>query len=477
MRAAFDAAGYTDRGVAEVLGRTTQAELGPKRLAVLLRRTAGGSPLETLIRLFILGVTVPEQAARAALGDLADAAATGLVTSAAGDVRATVEIRCYRHLLVAFDRDGRRPDDVAADYVMGISPSTIGLAGLTVRRPNRTALDLGCGSGFQAFLAAGHTKRVTAVDLNPRAVALARFNCVLNGLTNVECIEGDLFQPVVGRRFDLVVSNPPFVISPERTHLYLHSGLEGDEVCATIVREAARFLEEGAFCQLLANWEIRAGRPWEERVASWFRGTGCDGWVMHQGTHSLDEYAVGWLEGGDADLTAWERAYDRWVAYYRNRGIEAIGSGLVTLRRRSAGDNWFRADDAPDDMTYPCGDDILRAFEAGNVLNGLTPDGLLEQRLVLAGDVRLVQEWAPAPQGWAPSRAHVHRTTGLQYRGAIDPHGAGILAGCTGERTLGELLAATAAEVGSDVAAIAERAVPVIRRMVEQGFLAVAGPD
>jgi hypothetical protein len=159
------------------------------------------------------------------------------------------------------------------------------------------------------------------------------------------------------------------------------------------------------------------------------------------------------------------------MRYYDQRGIEAVGSGLITMRRRQ-GENWFRADDAPEDMAYPCGDDILRAFEVGNALRALPADeALLAWRLQLASDVRLVQEWAPSASGWSVARAHVHRTTGLQYRGDIDVHGAQILAGCNGERPLGELLEATAAALGADVGAVEARALPVVRRMVEQGFL------
>ena len=65
------------------------------------------------------------------------------------------------------------------------------------------------------MLAADHAEHVVAVDLNPRALWLTELNCRLNGIANVECRKGDLFEPVAGETFDLVVTNPP---SSSRRH-------------------------------------------------------------------------------------------------------------------------------------------------------------------------------------------------------------------------------------------------------------------
>ncbi|HSR53908.1 MAG TPA: methyltransferase [Acidobacteriota bacterium] len=74
-----------------------------------------------------------------------------------------------------------------------------------------SALDLGTGSGVGAVFAARRGYRVTAVDLNPEAVRNARINVLLNGLEeSIEILHGDLFQAVKGRRFDLILFNPPF---------------------------------------------------------------------------------------------------------------------------------------------------------------------------------------------------------------------------------------------------------------------------
>ena len=73
------------------------------------------------------------------------------------------------------------------------------------------ALDVGTGSGIAAIFAARLGYQVVGVDLNPEAVRCARINVLLNHLEElVEIHRGDLFVPVAGQRFDLVMFNPPF---------------------------------------------------------------------------------------------------------------------------------------------------------------------------------------------------------------------------------------------------------------------------
>lgn len=482
IRAVVAAAGYTDRDITELLRPEDVNSLGPKKLAAFLHRTAGGSPLETLVRLFVLGVPVTGEAARRALAPTTAEqwAGWGLLAPAGGDgdpgsMRATVSLRCYQQLVVASDFSPSATRPLQPDFVMGISPSTITLASLTIRHKNGAALDLGSGSGFQAFLGAAHSQRVVAVDRNPRAVRMAEFNAGLNGLSEVECLEGDMFGPVEGQRFDLIVSNPPFIISPESRFLFLHSGLQGDEICRSIAREAPRFLNDGGWCQYMANWAIVTGEDPSDRLATWFADSGCDAWVMRQGTADPDEYAATWVETGD-DLDAYAAEFDRWMRHFAEQGIEGVGSGLITMRRResarAATGPWFRLDDAPPAMTYPCGDDVARAFELTDWLAAHPGDrDLLGARLRLSPDVRLDQQYGAAGGGWEVSAAQLRRVGGLAYTGTIDPQGAAVLARCDGTRRFGELLADLARDSGADIAEVAPAPLAAARRMIQWGFL------
>ena len=476
IRDTLAAASYDDRGVSEALGESV-ASLAGKKLPVLLRRTGGGAPLETLIRLFILGVRVETEAAKVALAPMGPEwwAARGLVTVDADGVQAAVQLRCYQGLVVAFDFHRRGGSALPPDYVMGISPSSLTLAGLTIRQPSRSSLDLGTGSGFQAFLAAGHSDRVVATDRNPRAVEIASFNARLNELPHVDVREGDLFEPVEGETFDLIVSNPPFIVSPDHIFYFLHSGMSGDEVCRTIAREAPPLLAAGGYCQFLANWTQVAGEDWRDRLAGWFEGTGCDALVLRRGTTRPDEYAAIWIESEEGNAR-FDESFAAWMAYYDRLHIEAIDSGLVTMRKRDGSrPPWFRADDTPDTMTFPAGAEITGRFAAEDFLAAHHEDGtLLATAFRLSADVRLDQQSQPGAEGWEAVALQLRRVEGLHWSGGVDVAGASVLAGCDGSRPMADLLADLARSLGPDADALAHGWPATVRRLVQCGFLVPA---
>jgi release factor glutamine methyltransferase len=87
-------------------------------------------------------------------------------------------------------------------------------------RPGASVLDMGTGSGIGAICAARWAGRVVAVDINPEAVRCARINVLLNRVEQrVEVRQGDLFGPLGGERFDLVLFNPPFFRGAPRSLL------------------------------------------------------------------------------------------------------------------------------------------------------------------------------------------------------------------------------------------------------------------
>src|SRR5262249_51789078 len=159
----------------------------------------------TLIRLFLVGAPVtPEQATRAfAPLPLQEAVNLGVVTLGRSRVHGTIRVLPTDDFLFASDIDSVDPSELPADFVMGVTESSRLRARLTLRRPVELALDLGTGCGYQAVFAAQHAQRVVATDVNPRAVAFARFNALLNGADNIEVREGDGLAAVEGETFDL----------------------------------------------------------------------------------------------------------------------------------------------------------------------------------------------------------------------------------------------------------------------------------
>ncbi|WP_280881580.1 HemK2/MTQ2 family protein methyltransferase [Streptomyces pseudovenezuelae] len=117
-------------------------------------------------------------------------------------------------------------------------------------------LDMGTGAGTLALAAARRGAHVTAVDRTYRAVLATRLNARLARLP-VEVLQGDLFGPVAGRRFDLVVSNPPYVPAPgaaprrHRAAVAWDAGVDGRLLLDRICRSAHSSLRPGGVLLLV----------------------------------------------------------------------------------------------------------------------------------------------------------------------------------------------------------------------------------
>jgi SAM-dependent methyltransferase len=468
-------AGFTDRGILDALSVDDILSVHADDEALVTWRTRHETVLDTLIRLFLMNIPVDAAAARRALlpMTLEDMTAAGLLQSSGSKVAATVNLIPYQGLLFAFDPPKRLASSLARDYVMGIGRSSITLACHTVRKPCRQVLDLGTGCGFQALFAAQHSQRVLAVDRNRRAVRLAAFNARLNGKEQVECLEGDLFEPVRGERFDLVVTNPPFVVSPVSRYIYRDSGMPGDQVCQRIVQEIPQFLEEGGYAQVLCNWVESSDQDWRERLATWFVGSDCDVWVMRAERRDAAAYASTWIRHTEAfHPDEHLRYFDEWMTYYQELGIEAISVGLINMRRRSTGQNWFRTDEAPAKMIGAAGEYVELGFALTDFLAALPSDAvLLNTALRVSSDVRLEQSWAPGEQQMVEEGAALHLIRGLAYAGKVDPLMARLVFHCDGQRRLGELVAEVAETMGVEPESIEPQICNLLRQLIQQGFL------
>jgi len=476
LREALDRAGYTAAGIAALLKipvaevLTSGFRVDAKDRALALHRAAGDAPLSTLVRLFLLGEAVEPAAARRALAPANPEALTeaGLLEGRDGGVAAPLQLTPFERLVLL--HDSRADRQFKPKHVVGIGGPSLTLAQMTIRRPSRSTLDVGTGCGILAFLAAAHSDAVIGVDLNPRAVNLAAFNAQLNGANHVRFAQGDLYAPVRDRRFNLIVANPPYVISPASRFLYRDSGLKGDEIAQRVIREGAPLLEEGGFLQLTCEWVHPAGRDWRDRLASWFDGIGCDACVLRLTTVDPDAHAGLWLRS-DPDVTAeaFPERVREWVNYHRTEGNEAISDGVISLRKRSSGRNWLRFDDTPQ-RTGPCGPSVERAFAAADFLAAAGSDeALLEARLRLAPDVNWEQRLRPTAEGWDVRHSQLSVSTGLAYRGDADRQGLTLVELCNGERTVRDVLKCLAASGGPSPEV--PQALGTVRQLVEQGFL------
>ena len=183
----------------------------------------------------------------------------GCSSSDADVVHGAARLVPHDELLIASDHAGAA--EAHADHVPGVHRPSVALAHLTVRGQGERALDLCTGNGIQAILLAAHAERVVATDVNERALAYAAFNAALNGVDNVETRPGSFFEPVEGEQFDLVVANPPYVVSPESAYLFRDSGMPGDAVSEHVVRATPAALAPGGFACRPDRVGARSGRP------------------------------------------------------------------------------------------------------------------------------------------------------------------------------------------------------------------------
>lgn len=488
LRAALDAAGYSDEGIARAIGATDPAEARKVRIGLRVYRTSAGRPIDTLIRLFLLGMPVDQAAADLALQPLGveRGLREGLLARTDAGLMARVQILCRSGVLMTTDRAPRAGTSLTGipeNFVMGIGASTLTVAHMLpnslLERPITRALDLGCGAGFLALaLAKGGLAHVAAVDLNPRCLEFTRFNARLNRLTNVWTGQGDLFAPArtfpaLGPGFDLIASNPPFVITPGKTYVFRDAGLGSDSLTGRVIREAPACLAEGGLSIFMTNWVQPKGQDWKDHLRSWFTGTGCDALVLDNGPRTPDEYASFWIahtEGDDVEARG--DMIRAWVEDYARQNIEMLHGGIIIMRKRTAPSNWVEFDDAPDTMPTRAGQHVLRRLSAHDLIASTTDLGRLV--LVPAPDLRLSHELAPeagSASGFGIVESRLRLNEGLAPSGGADPVVVRFVGLLNGTKDLNAVIAELGHEFQTAPEKIAPSAHQLARRMLERGML------
>ncbi len=169
----------------------------------------------------------------------------------------------------------------AADSVF-LGPDTYRMADAAAahvearERPVRRAVDVGCGTGAGAITVAKRAPaaEVLAVDINDAALRFARVNSELAGIPRVRPCRSDLLDDVDGD-FDLIVSNPPFMIDPAGRAYRDGGGEHGHELSLAVIDAAAKRLEPGGSLVLFSGAGIVHGHdPFREAAAERLAGTG-----------------------------------------------------------------------------------------------------------------------------------------------------------------------------------------------------------
>ena len=472
IRAVFHEAGYTEAGLGHGLGPDL-ATLMRLRHPVVSASVGGHTAQALLGRLFLLGMPAAWDEIDNLLGrDGAEAFRQAGLLMGDAECLAAVGVTPVGDCLITHDRREAHLQSGAAEFVPGPSPATRRFADVAIRRPGATVLDLGCGQGLLAMRAAELGGRVTAADINPRAVAFAAFNAGLNGLDNITCVHGDLFGPVAGVRFDLILANPPFVISPDSTFLYR----DGPGICERIAREAPPFLADGGILQMACNWPCHRGRDWRADLSAWFEDGGCDVWVLQTDHLTPVTYAGIWLGQAHQGTGAIGPELERWMAFYEEAGIEAVGGGVVAMRRRRPGGAasrpWIEIREMPP-ANGPCGETIARVLEARDTLSRLDDQTLLDAQVAIAPEARAFLTQRASSSGWERESSELRLTRGLAMALRLDPAAAAIAGFLDGTRPAREAVVTVAAAIGAPAEALMPEVPLLLRRLIEMGLAIV----
>ena len=556
LRADLTEAGWGVEAVAALLGEAADAALRREIRLPALRAVraalAEGSdsapswPVAVLTALFMLGEPVPTGALDAALPrtGVSGARRIGLVgePDETGCVSARVDLRPHEAVddagevrwWVASDLGGLvtgRP--LAPDHVLGIGGAGLTLAGLTPRTPVRTALDLGCGCGIQSLYLLRHAQHVVATDISARALAFTAFNAALAGITadvdaatvadapvdldaagasgsvvgtsRLELRLGSLLEPVAGGRFDLIVSNPPFVLTPPTVR---EAGLPlmeyrdaGGPILPTLVAGLGKHLEPGGSAVMLGNWEHRhaslgrgdapdsasdlatdsttdpdaAVSSWRNAVAAWIPD-GLDAWVIEREVQDPVEYATMWLRDGgltpERGAAGFEAALGAWVGDFEARGVEGIGFGyLIVHRPQRPREPWHLLEEVTTTGQGVLGPHIADVLVVRERLAGLDDDAVAALHPILAPDVTEERHFIP---GAAEPAVILLRQGGGLGRTIRASTAVAALAGVAdGELSVGQIASAVAALTGEDAIAVRAEMIEATRRLLAEGFLTI----
>ena len=485
-----------------------------------------GYKVAVLTALFMLGEPVGAAALETALPrtGVAGALAIGLVVptqSASGEQRYAPAVDLRPH--EAEDAHGSvrwwvasdlgelvTGQALAPDHVLGIGRAGLTLAALTPRKPVETALDLGVGCGIQTLYLLRHVRQVVATDISTRALEFTAFNVALAGVDSarVQLRQGNLLEPVAGQRFDLIVSNPPFVITPPSVR---QAGLPlmeyrdaGGPILPALVRGLEDHLNPDGVAVMLGNWEHREGTSWRTSVNQWI-GKSLDAWIIQREVQDPVEYAAMWLRDGgltpERSGVAFENALAAWQEDFDSRQVSGVGMGYLVFHAPSVAatsgpggtalegqtaleepasdaaapgavvEPWRVLEEVPTSGQGALGEHVAQVIAAHEALRGLDDAQVAALKLHTASGLSKEEALTPTPVPTAPV---IRQAEGFGRVIAVGmPEVALLSASDEGLLTVAQIAAAVASLTSEDPAAVLADMVAATRTFAHAGMVTI----
>ena len=449
------------------------------------------TPLVTLATLFMLGRSVSDTDLSRALPTLGVAGARELGVIAVNRSMATaaLDLRPYTvtdpvgtaHWWILSDLgELHREGPLAADHVLGVGGASLTLTSLMMPTPVGSVLDLGTGCGIQALHASRHATRVVATDISERALRLAALNASLNEISGIEFRHGSMFEPVAGERFDQIVSNPPFVITPRSAGVpeyeYRDAGRVGDDVVASVVAQCGQYLTPGGCAQLLGNWEYRTNADGLDRVRDWVNASRVpvDAWVIEREFSDPNEYAALWIrDGGTTDSAELDRLMNLWLDDFETRDVTGVGFGYLLLRRPRTNEptlrRFERIHQPLDSRSSGLGVALAAGLQVHDTLVSLSDDELARACVLCATDVTEERYYTPGSDD--PTVIHLRQGGSFGRVHSVDTALAALVGACDGDLSIGALCSALAELLDVDEERLIADLLPRVRELLDEGLL------
>lgn len=399
---------------------------------------------------------------------------------------------------------------LAPDHVLGIGRAGLTLAALTPRKPVETALDLGVGCGIQTLYLLRHVRQVVATDISTRALEFTAFNVALAGVDSarVQLRQGNLLEPVAGQRFDLIVSNPPFVITPPSVR---QAGLPlmeyrdaGGPILPALVRGLEDHLNPDGVAVMLGNWEHREGTSWRTSVNQWI-GKSLDAWIIQREVQDPVEYAAMWLRDGgltpERSGVAFENALAAWQEDFDSRQVSGVGMGYLVFHAPSVAatsgpggtalegqaapeepasdtaapgavvEPWRVLEEVPTSGQGALGEHVAQVIAAHEALRGLDDAQVAALKLHTASGLSKEEALTPTPVPTAPV---IRQAEGFGRVIAVGmPEVALLSASDEGLLTVAQIAAAVASLTSEDQAAVLADMVAATRTFAHAGMVTI----
>ena len=465
-------AGYVTPKLEELFGFSIPPPHHHPQAADFAAATTVRSAFTALTRLFFLGLPVEEKDLQTFFPQefVNTCFACGLIENSKGTVTP-------KALLVPVDQWYLTSDvhptnmQYGEHYVPTLSQPARHLFSFAITKPVSSTLDLCGGCGPHAMAASRFSETVVATDSNYRAAKFVDFNAALNGFTNIEAVSGDLFSPVKGRAFDLILCNPPFVISPSTNSGFRDNEFELDFLLQKILKEAPDHLAPSGFFQTTCEWVQVQGEEWTERIESWLHNNGCDAWILEANCQLPESYARNRLrETSSSDATDMI-SLDKYLDYFDKRNVEAIRGGLIFLRKRE-GSNWRDFSNLRKAVTKPIGDAVLQGFANRDLIHSSNSrDSIMNSRLVICRGIQQQEQSHWSGDDWTIDAIRLQNGAGIPCEVVIDEQVRSLLNEFTGSRTVNEVLLQFSAKHGMSFDNAESRGVDLVRLLLEQGIV------